>query len=107
VKNVMIRFGVAIVGSLALAAAAMAADKAPETPNDPGAMCAEMMKGTGPDGQKAMREFMQLDRAPLAMGKMMDIARQMGDGDPMLGMTRMMDMMGGGMMSPGTRAPGK
>jgi hypothetical protein len=32
------------------------------------------------------------------MAKMMDMARRMRDGDPMLGMTRMMDMMGGGMM---------
>lgn len=108
-KNVMIRLSLAVVGSFALAAIAMAADKAPETPKDPSAMCAEMMKGAGPDGQKAMREFMQSERAPQAMAKMMEMARQMGDGDPMLGMTRMMNMMGGqgGMMSPGDRAPGK
>ena len=108
-KHVIIRFGVAVVGSLALAAAAIAADKAPETSTDPSAMCADMMKGAGAEGQKAMREFMQSERAPQAMARMMDMARQMGGGDPMLGMTRMMEMMGGqgGMMSPGTPQPGK
>jgi len=34
------------------------------------------------------REFMQSDRAPQAMANMMEMARRMGDGDVMLGMTR-------------------
>jgi hypothetical protein len=59
VKKVMIRFGLAVVGSLALAAVAIAADKAPETEKDPSAMWAEMMKGADPDGQKATRELIQ------------------------------------------------
>ncbi len=61
-----------------------------------------MMQGPGVTGQdkKATRDFMQSDRAPQTMTKMMAMARRMGNGDVMLGMTRMMEMMGGqgGMM---------
>lgn len=46
---------------------------------------------------------MQSERAPQAMGTMMEMARRMGYGDLMLGTTRMMQMMGA--MS-GTRGPG-
>lgn len=86
-----------LVGAVAMAAA----------PNDDSAdrsaadACAEMMGGTGTEeGRTAMQEFMKSDRAPQAMTNMMDMARRMGNGDPMLGMTRMMEMMGsmGGMM---------
>ena len=62
-----------------------------------------------------MEEFMEPDRAPQAMATMMGMARRVGNGDAMLGMTRMMEMMGsmgggmsggqGGMMQP--RDPGK
>ena len=40
------------------------------------------------------------ERAPQAMAAMMVMARGMGNGDTMLGMVRMMEMMGsmGGMM---------
>jgi hypothetical protein len=59
-----------------------------------------------------MQDFMKSDRAPQAMTNMMEMARRMGNGDVMLGMTRMMEMMGGthrggmmggrgGMMQPG------
>jgi len=108
-KNAMIRLTLGVALPLALAATAMAAEKVPDTPSDPGAMCAEMMRGVGPEGEKAMREFMQSERAPQAMANMMDMARRMGDGDPMLGMTRMMEMMGGqgGMMAPPDGRPGK
>ena len=47
---------------------------------------------------------MQSPQAPQAMNNMMDMARRMGNGDVMLGMTKMMEMMsrmdgmGGGMM---------
>jgi hypothetical protein len=44
--------------------------------------------------RNAMREFMRSDRAPEMMGRMMQMARGMGSGDVMAGMTRMMDMMG-------------
>ena len=52
------------------------------------------------EGKKAIREFMQSPKAPQAMNNTIDMARQMGNGDPMLGMTKMMEMMGGqgGMM---------
>jgi hypothetical protein len=80
--------------------------------NNPTAACMEMMQGASvtEEGRKAMREFMQADRAPQAMANMMEMAGRMGDGDVMLGMTRMIEMMGGtggsmrggqGMMSPG------
>jgi hypothetical protein len=60
----------------------------------------------------AMRELMGSDRGPDMMARMMSMARGMGNGDVMAGMTRMMDMMGssgrdgmmggqGGMMRPG------
>lgn len=66
--------------------------------------CMEMMEtsGVSEEGNKAMRELMRSERAPRAMAGMMDMARRMGDGDVMAGMTRMMEMMGsmggGGMM---------
>ncbi len=68
--------------------------------HDPTAACMDMMQGAGvtEEGRKAMREFMQSDRAPQAMANMMEMARRMGNGDVMLGMTRMMEMMGGGGM---------
>lgn len=76
-----------------------------------------MMHGAGMSaaGTAAMRAFMQSERAPRAMADMMEMARRMGNGDVMLGMTRMMEMMGsmdgmlggrGGMMRPGARRPG-
>ena len=54
-----------------------------------------------------MERFMNSDRMPQAMTAMMDMARRMGDGDVMLGMVRMMEMMGsmGGMMGPGMMGP--
>ena len=64
----------------------------------------------GPRSKKAMQEFMQSPRAHEAMNNMMAMARRMGNGDVMLGMTRMMEMMGsmgGGMMTPGARQPAK
>lgn len=102
---------------LLLAGAAIAAERlASEKSTDPAAMCADMMKdGATPEGEKAMRDFMNSDRAPQA--NMMEMARRMGDGDVMLGMTRMMDMMGSmggsgmmgnhGMAQPGGARPSK
>lgn len=104
---------------LLLAGAVIAAEKqASEKPTDPAAMCADMMKdGVTPEGEEAMRDFMNSGRAPQAMANMMAMARRMGNGDVMLGMTRMMDMMvsmdGSGMMGnhgmaqPGGARPGK
>jgi hypothetical protein len=75
-------------------------------------MCTEMMQETSPEGRRAMGEFMASEGGPQAMSNMMDMARRMGDGDVMLGMTRMMEMMGsmgggtmgrGGMMQPGAK----
>ena len=60
--------------------------------------------GTAPTtrGMEEMRRFMQSDQAPQTMAAMMDMARRMGDGDTMLGMVRMMEMMGSmaSMMGP-------
>lgn len=51
-------------------------------------------------GMEEMERFMNSERMPQAMTSMMEMARRMGDGDTMLGMVRMMEMMGsmGGMM---------
>ena len=62
----------------------------------------EMMQGSGMTdvGRKAMREFMESPKAPQAMNNTMEMARRMANGDLMLGMAKMMEMMGGqgGMM---------
>jgi len=95
---------------LVLVVVATAAETAnSNTRPDAAAKCAEMMQQSNPEGRNAMREFMQSELAPQAMGNRMEMARRMGDGDVMLGMTRMMEMMGsmgrgkmgqGGMMLP-------
>ncbi len=99
-------FGLAalVAGSAALAVEPKK-EAAPEGSAKSSAMeaCMNMMQGPGvtEEGKRAMREFMQSDRAPQAMANMMEMARRMGNGDVMLGMTRMMEMMGsmgGGMM---------
>src|SRR5262245_60582443 len=91
-------------------------DKAPESSadakTDAKAACMEMMQGSGTteEGKKAMQEFMQSPKAPQAMTNMMEMARRMGDGDTVLGMTKMMEMMGGeggmGGMMGGQASPG-
>jgi hypothetical protein len=71
--------------------------------------CIDMMHGSGmtDGGKKAMQEFMNSPKAPEAMNNMMEMARRMGNGDPMLGMTKMMEMMGGiGGMMGGQASPG-
>lgn len=40
-----------------------------------------------------MLRFMESERMPQAMFAMMEMARRVGDGDPMLGMVRMMERM--------------
>lgn len=66
-------------------------------------------EGASTRGAEEMHRFMNSERAPQAMTAMMDMARRMGDGDTMLGMVRMMEMMGsmGDMMggSPRHQAP--
>lgn len=103
------------VGAAAWAAGDKAGDTAaapkPEARQDAVQACTNMMQGQGAteEGQRAMREFMQSDRAPQAMANMMAMAGRMGNGDVMLGMTRMMEMMGGqgGMMGgDGMKQPG-
>jgi hypothetical protein len=116
-NRMMTRSVLALSLPLVLAGGAMATERiadratsAPEaTTSEPGAMCAEMMQASSAEGRKAMEDFMQ-SRAPQAMASMMEMARRMGNGDAMVGMTLMMEMMGsmsggqGGMMQPG---PGK
>ena len=74
------------------------------------AACMAMMQGSGTteEGKKAMQEFMRSPKAPQAMNNMTEMARHMGNGDAMLGMTKMMGMMGGGMggMMGGQASPG-
>ena len=60
--------------------------------------------GASTRGAEEMHRFMNSERAPQAMTAMMDMARRMGDGDTMLGMVRMMEMMGSmGDMMGGSR----
>jgi len=117
-SKVMTRVLVGIAALLVLATAAIAVTKATEKRADAMATCSEMMQsaGTTEEGTKAMQDFMQSPRAPEAMANMMAIARRMGNGDLMLGMTRMMEMMGsmgsgmtggGSGTPPGGRQPAK
>jgi hypothetical protein len=104
---------------LALIGSVRAAEPSSDSPKpNGGAMCTQMMQQSTTEGRKAMEDFMRSDRAPQAMANMMDMARRMGDGDAMVGMTRIMEMMGsmggggmmggqGGMMQPGGAQPGK
>ena len=84
--------------------------KGGEPKKDPQTACMYMMQGSEmtEEGKKAMREFMQSPKAPQAMNNMMEMARRMGNGDPMLGMTKMMEMMGGqgGVMGSGSMGQG-
>lgn len=118
-KRIVVTLLLVLALPLAVAVAIAAETRKPaESGKDPAAACAEMMQGSGvtEEGKKAMQEFMQSDRAPQAMANMIEMARRMGNGDMMLGMTRMMEMMGGqggmmggqgGMMSPGSGQPKK
>lgn len=68
-----------------------------------------MMAGRGMD---EMQRFMNSERMPQAMVAMMEMARQMGNGDVMAGMVRMMEMMSmmgqmGGMMGPSQPPPSR
>ncbi len=92
------------LSALLLAPSAMArqhvgSNEAPsgEQKKDAQIECLGMMHGAGmtEEGTKAMREFMHSPKAPEAMSNMMEMGRRMGNGDLMLGMTRMMEMMGG------------
>jgi hypothetical protein len=75
----------------------------------------EQPKAGAPDKDAQSVCDMMSPNGAHAMQNMMEMARRMGNGDPMLGMTRMMEMMGsmgggmsggpGGTMQPG--GPGK
>jgi hypothetical protein len=116
-KTVILSVSAALALSVLVAAPSVIAqqrDKAGESSghakNDAQAACMAMMQGSGTteEGRKAMQEFMQSPNAPQAMNNMMEMARRMGNGDTMLGMTKVMDMMGGGMsgMMGGQASPG-
>lgn len=94
----------------ATGASAHQAGGATEPGADPAAACARMMEGMSKADQEAMGKFMQSDRAPQMMSRMMQTAKRMGNGDVMAGMSRMMDMMGsmgrGGMMGGGKMGQG-
>ncbi len=106
---------VTILGPALLALLAVPTARAQQAPADPQAACVEMMQGGGmsEEGRRAMQDLLQSGRAAKLMDGMMRMARQMGNGDVMAGMTRMMEMMGrmgsggmtGGMMSPGKQPP--
>ena len=114
-KRFIVRTLLVVSLPVLLVGAAPAAQKgqAADQKTDATRTCAGMMQGAGvtEEGRQAMREFMHSDKAPQAMANMMEMARKMGNGDMMLGMTKMMEMMGsmgGGMMGShgGTTAPG-
>ena len=113
-SNVVLRVLIGGSVALALTATAMADEPtSPAQPDDPSANCAEMMAQahSGGEGHKAMGAFMRSDQAREAMANTMEMARRMGQGDAMLGMTRMMEMMGSmggqdGMMPPDDTYPG-
>lgn len=92
--GILVGLGLAVAVS-ATTISAHESTKTTELPNDPMAACVDMKQGAGvtEEGHGAMREFMHSDRAPRAMANMMEMARRMGNGDVMLGMTRMMEMM--------------
>jgi len=110
---------VAAVGLLALTFGPPAMAQQPNRPAKPKSAepnkdaqttCMDMMQGSGmtDEGKKAMREFMQSPKAPQAMNNMMEMARRMGNGDAILGMTKMMEMMGGrGAMMGGSGSMGQ
>lgn len=106
-KRLAILSGVAVV-LLGLATGASPAQTAPSgSGNGPATACATMMSSEGitAEGHREMERFMRSERMPQAMAAMMEMARQMGNGDPMAGMVRMMEMMSmmgqmGGMMGP-------
>ena len=79
-----------------------------ESPSGDAKACMDTMHsaGTTEEGAKAMREFMQSPKAPRLMNNMMEMARRMGNGDPMLGMTKMMKMTGGQGRMMGDRSGG-
>lgn len=99
----------ALIGSGAFALASAQEEKASRHAHSDGMgermggmMMGGMMSGRG---MEEMQRFMQSERMPQAMTAMMEMARQKGDGDPMVGMVRMMEMMSmmgqmGGMMGP-------
>ena len=79
------------------------APKTGESTKDAATTCmVDTMHGsqTTEEGSKAMQEFMHSPKRARAMNNMMEMARRMGNGDLLLGMTKMMEMMGGrdGMM---------
>ena len=101
---------IGLVAAAFVAGPGLAQERARASKSDATAACMDMMQvaGVTEEGKQAMRELMQSDRAPQSMAKMMEMARRMGNGDVMVGMTRMMEMMGGqGMMAPGTGQPAK
>lgn len=88
----------AFVVSAVLAGTGVSAEQArpgdATTRTDAGQKSCLDVAGMSEQDRTAMREFMRSDRAPEMMGRMMQMARGMGNGDVMAGMTRMMDMMG-------------
>jgi hypothetical protein len=104
-KRIIVLTSVMLALPLGLPAVpAATSDKAQESRKDAVIACAEMMQGGGVtgDGARAMREFMKSDKAPPVMRNMMEMARRMGNGDTMFGMTRMMVTRRPGMIRRGS-----
>lgn len=111
----VIAVSIVLVGGAHVNAEQARGGDATRASSDARTACMELGAMKEADGQ-SMRDFMQSERAPEMMGRMMEMARRMGNGDTMAGMTRMMDMMGssghdgmmggrGGMMGGGMTHP--
>ena len=103
-------------GALAMLVGAVAVTGQAATPpnpagGDPAEACSAMMsdQGVTAEGRAEMKQFTESGKMTQAMTGMMEMARNMGGGDPMKGVVRMMEMMGSmngvmgsGMMGPST-----
>ena len=110
-KRMLIASGVLAVLPGAGVVTGQATTPATTPDEDPVAPCAAMMgdQGVTAEGRAEMKRFLESGKMTQAMTGMMGMARNMGDGDPMKGMVRMMEMtgsmngmMGSGMMGPST-----
>jgi hypothetical protein len=108
--------GITVAAAIAVSAATGLAqgqptrpdNASPATEKDATEACTQMMQGAEvtDEGRKAMQDFMKSDRPPEAMANMKAMARRMGNGDVMFGMTRMMEMMRAeGSAAPSSREP--
>lgn len=86
----MTRLLAALAASVIVGFGAFTAASAQDTPQEPRGQHEGMARG-----MDEMHRFCTSERMPQAMNGMMAMARQMGNGDDLAGMVRMMEMMSG------------